>query len=277
MLGTEKRLVAVVRGGSRAAHRRLVARLLPDLMLRAESAAAWGEGTAWAGLSSTAGAGLFSPAGPGLFSPDLLRTKVRIDAHHDLASVSQQPHNRPMSATIRDAVLSDAAEVHAVAGAAWRDTYEGLLRPSTVEAFVEAAYSVETLQRRFAHHTFLVIENEGRIIAFANAVLADDHLNLAAIYALPDSRGQGAGTMLLTALAARFPGVPVAADVLSGNRKGEVFYEHRGFHPREILKDELFGEPVVERRWWLGTPPPVVGQAEANADQPANSQPSSKS
>ncbi len=177
-----------------------------------------------------------------------------------------------MTATIRDAVPSDAAEVRAVAGAAWRETYEGLLRPSTIEAFVEAAYSVETLERRITRNTFLVIEDEGRIIAFANAVLADNHLNLAAIYALPDSRGQGAGTMLLTALASRFPEVPVAADVLSGNRKGEVFYEHRGFLPREIVKDDLFGEPVIERRWWLGTPPPVVGQAEANADQLAISQ-----
>ena len=121
------------------------------------------------------------------------------------------------------------------------------------------------LDRRIARPTFLVVEDEGRIIAFANAVVAFDRLDLAAIYALPDRRGQGAGTMLLTALRSRFPELPVAADVLSGNRKGEVFYERRGFLPREILKVELFGEPVVERRWWLGTPRPVAGAAEAYA------------
>ncbi len=58
--------------------------------------------------------------------------------------------------------------------------------------------------------------------------------------------------MLLTALVSRFPEVPVAADVLSGSRKGEVFYEHPGFFPREIFKDDLFGEPVIERRCGLG-------------------------
>jgi GNAT superfamily N-acetyltransferase len=170
-------------------------------------------------------------------------------------------NNRRMPAKVRDAVVADAAELRAVASSAWRDTYGDLLRPATVEAFVEAAYSVEMLERRIDRSTFLVVEDGDRIIAFANAIAGPDRLNLAAIYALPDRRGQGAGTMLLTVLRARFPSLPVAADVLSGNRKGEVFYEHRGFVRGEALEDELFGEPVVERRWWLGTPP-LVGADE---------------
>jgi GNAT superfamily N-acetyltransferase len=166
-----------------------------------------------------------------------------------------------MPPKVRDAVAADAAEVRAVASIAWRDTYGDLLRPATVEAFVEAAYSVEMVERRIDRSTFLVAEDGNRIIAFANAIAGLDRLNLAAIYALPERRGEGAGTLLLTALRARFPTLPIAADVLSGNRKGEAFYERRGFAPREILEDELFGEPVVERRWWLGTPP-LVGADE---------------
>jgi GNAT superfamily N-acetyltransferase len=168
--------------------------------------------------------------------------------------------------SVRDAVPTDADGIQAVASAAWHDTYAGLLRASTIDAFVEAAYSVEMLERRIARHTFLVAEQEGRIIAFANAVIGDDVVNLAAIYALPNSRGHGVGTMLLAALTSRFPGLPIAADVLTGNRKGEVFYEHRGFAPREILQAELFGEPVVERRWWLGKPPPRADDAEGSHD-----------
>ncbi len=179
--------------------------------------------------------------------------------------------NRRMQAIVRDAVSSDAAELRFVASAAWQDTYAGLLRPATIEAFVEAAYSVEMLERRIAGHTFLVVEAEGSIVAFANAVIGPENLDLAAIYALPSKRGHGFGTMLLTALQSRFPGRPVAANVLSGNRKGEVFYERRGFVPREILKDELFGEPVVERRWWLGTPPPATDATDATGNQrPSN-------
>ncbi|HEX6987261.1 MAG TPA: hypothetical protein VF170_17925, partial [Planctomycetaceae bacterium] len=63
--------------------------------------------------------------------------------------------------------------------------------------------------------------------------------------------GEGAGTMLLGTLRARFPDRPVVADVLTGNRKGEVFYERRGFVPREAFEEDLFGEQVAERRWWL--------------------------
>jgi hypothetical protein len=40
------------------------------------------------------------------------------------------------------------------------------------------------------------------------------------------------------------------ADVLAGNRKGEPFYEARGFEPRETLDEQLGGELVAERRWW---------------------------
>ncbi len=42
----------------------------------------------------------------------------------------------------------------------------------------------------------------------------------------------------------------VSADVLAGNRKGEAFYERKGFEPAERLDAELFGEPAAERRWW---------------------------
>jgi GNAT superfamily N-acetyltransferase len=166
-----------------------------------------------------------------------------------------------MPPKVRDAVAADAAEVRAVASSAWRDTYGDLLRPATVEAFVEAAYSVEMVERRIDRSTFLVAEDGDRIIAFANAIEGPDRLNLAAIYALPERRGEGAGTLLLTALRTRFPTLPIAADVLSGNRIGEAFYKRRGFAPREVLENQLFGESVVERRWWLGTPP-LVGADE---------------
>ena len=76
-------------------------------------------------------------------------------------------------------------------------------------------------------------------------------MNLAALYALPASLGRGAGTKLLTELRARFPDLPIVADVLVGNRTGEAFYERRGFVPREAIEEDLFGEHAVERRWWL--------------------------
>jgi GNAT superfamily N-acetyltransferase len=157
---------------------------------------------------------------------------------------------------VRAAVVEDLAEVRAVAAAAWRDTYAGLLRPETIEAFIERAYSEERVTRRIAGDTFLVAVDEGSIVAFGDALAPEERVDLLAIYALPAWRGRGAGTALLTELRSRFPGRTIVAEVLVGNRKGEVFYERRGFVPGETVETDLFGEPVVERRWRLaGTAP----------------------
>ena len=152
---------------------------------------------------------------------------------------------------MRDPGIDDAAIIRVVAAAAWRATYRGLLADRTIEAFVDFAYSIERLGRRIERHTFLVAEQAGSIVAFADALVEGVRLNLAAMYADPDRRGQGAGTLLLMELRTRFPDRPISADVLVGNRRGELFYEARGFVPGEAVEADLFGEPVVERRWWL--------------------------
>jgi GNAT superfamily N-acetyltransferase len=152
---------------------------------------------------------------------------------------------------VRDATPADIEGIARVAGAAWRDTYAGLLAPATIEAFIARAYSAERLAGRVARDDFLVGIADGTVVAFADAFAGDDRLTLAAIYVDPPLRGAGIGTLLLDELRRRHPDLPVVADVLNGNRKGEGFYERRGFEPRETLEDDLLGERVVERRWWL--------------------------
>ncbi len=161
-----------------------------------------------------------------------------------------------MSVSVRQAVAADAAAIARVAAAAWRDTYAGMLRSDTIETFIERAYSIERLERRIDRDVFLVAMRGDEVVAFCDAAEAaeadvDPHVELHAIYALPEARGQRVGTALLEALQGRFPSTPIAAEVLLGNRKGEIFYERRGFVPRERIDTELFGESVVERRWWL--------------------------
>jgi GNAT superfamily N-acetyltransferase len=164
-----------------------------------------------------------------------------------------------MGFIVRAAVISDVAAIAAVASAAWRDTYADLLRADTIETFIERAYSRERLESRIERDVFLLAERSTSdangpaldVVAFCDALDGDTHVELYAIYALPEVRGQGAGTALLRTLQARHPGRPIAAEVLAGNRKGETFYERRGFVPRERIDTELFGETVVERRWWL--------------------------
>jgi GNAT superfamily N-acetyltransferase len=151
---------------------------------------------------------------------------------------------------LRPATAEDGPAIIAVAAAAWRDTYQGLLRPETIEAFLERAYSPERIAIRVRDDHVYVADRAGSVVAFADAVDHEDRLELAAIYVRPELRGQGAGSALLEVLITSFPSRDISADVVVGNRKGEAFYERWGFVPRERLEATLFGESVTERRWW---------------------------
>lgn len=98
---------------------------------------------------------------------------------------------------------------------------------------------------RIADDQFYVVEDATGIAAFADALEREDRLDLLAIYAIPQRRYHGAGTALLGKLVSEFPHRDISANVVDGNHKGEVFYERRGFVPRERLEATLFGEPVV--------------------------------
>jgi phosphinothricin acetyltransferase len=168
-----------------------------------------------------------------------------------------------VSWNVRRATVADAEAVQVLAGAAWRATYRELLREDTIEAFLAGPYGLDNVRRRIAEDEFLVAEGSV-IVAFADAVPEADQLFLAAIYAHPDRRQEGAGTALLNALVERHPHLAIDAHVLDGNRAGEVFYERRGFEPVETIQGDLFGELVTERRWRrpaasLATPGPGAG------------------
>jgi GNAT superfamily N-acetyltransferase len=158
--------------------------------------------------------------------------------------------------TVRPAAPGDVLAICAIATAAWRATYAGLIGAEAIEWFLATAYAPERVGVRVGRHEVLVAAvGEGREpAAFAETVDHGDHLQLAAIYVLPELRGRGLGSALLDAIVERHPATPVAADVLVGNTFAEPFYEARGFEPGELLVEEIAGEPIRERRWWLRPP-----------------------
>jgi GNAT superfamily N-acetyltransferase len=165
-----------------------------------------------------------------------------------------EPAARP-STRVRRATASDAPAVRRIAHAAWRATYRGLLLDETVEGFLERAYSEERVDLRIERHEMWVAEADGTIALFAETSIEPDRVTLVAIYADPDRLGLGLGTAALDAIIRAHPDLPIAADVLVGNDKGETFYAARGFVPRETIDEQLGAEVVRERRWWLGDPP----------------------
>jgi GNAT superfamily N-acetyltransferase len=152
---------------------------------------------------------------------------------------------------VRRATPSHGPAIRDIAHAAWRDTYRDLLLDDTIEWFLERAYSEERVELRIERHETWIAELDGVVAAFAETSIEPDRVTLVAIYAHPERRGRGLGSALLATVREAHPGLPIAADVLSGNRKGEVFYEARGFEPREPVEEQLGSELVSERRWWL--------------------------
>lgn len=152
---------------------------------------------------------------------------------------------------VRRATSSLAPAIRVIAHRAWRDTYRDLLRDETIEWFLERAYSDERVELRIERHETWVAELDGMVAAFAETAIEPDRVTLVSIYADPEARGLGLGTSLLSVIVDAHPDLPIAADVLVGNRKGEPFYEARGFEPRETVEEQLGAELVSERRWWL--------------------------
>ena len=157
---------------------------------------------------------------------------------------------------VRVAVADDARAIREVAVRAWRATYAGRITNEAIERFLALAYAEDRVVRRIEGQEVLVAgRGNGSVEAFAECAAQADHLQLVSIYVLPDARGGGLGTALVTEVVATHPGEDIAADVLEGNELAEPFYVARGFVPGETLIDEIVGEPVRERRWWLRAGP----------------------
>ena len=157
--------------------------------------------------------------------------------------------------TVRRATLDDAAAIREVAHDAWRATYRDLIGEEPVERFLAQAYTPERVALRIERHETYVAALDGGdrsgVDAFIEAMLQGDHAHIVAFYTRPGTRGRGIGSALLNRVVAAFPGLDLSADVLVGNDLGEPFYVARGFEPGDLLEEELGGETIRERRWWL--------------------------
>jgi GNAT superfamily N-acetyltransferase len=157
--------------------------------------------------------------------------------------------------TVRRAALGDVDAIGDVAHAAWRATYRELIGEESIERFLAQAYTPERVARRIERHETWVAAADGGdpsgVDAFVEALAEDGHAHIVAFYTRPGIRGQGIGSALLERVVEAFPGLDISADVLIGNQLGEPFYAARGFEPGDVLEEELGGETIRERRWWL--------------------------
>jgi GNAT superfamily N-acetyltransferase len=152
---------------------------------------------------------------------------------------------------VRPAVRHDLVPVRRVADAAHWETYAGLLKPDTIGRLLTRDFSPAALRRRLLGGGMLVVDRSEVVVAFVDFLVGTSDTAIHAIATEPKSRRHGAARALVEAVRGTRPTHPIRADVLLGNLDGERFYEACGFAPGEVLHGTLFGEDVVERRWWL--------------------------
>jgi GNAT superfamily N-acetyltransferase len=162
---------------------------------------------------------------------------------------------------VRPAMRDDAAAVADVGIGAWRATYAGIVGDDAVERFIATAYTVARIESRIERDVMFVAGYQGGdasgVDGFVESLIDGDHPHIVAFYTRPEARGQGLGTALLEAVVATYPGQDISADVLDGNDLGEPFYRARGFEPGDVIEEDIAGELIRERRWWLRAGPPV--------------------
>ena len=157
--------------------------------------------------------------------------------------------------TVRRAELADAAAIREVAHDAWRATYHDLIGAEPVERFLAQAYTPERVALRIERHETYVAAVSGGdrsgVDAFVEAMRRGrSRAHRRVLHATGRPR---AGDRQRAARLRRdgVPGLDLSADVLVGNELGEPFYVARGFEPGDLLEEEIGGETIRERRWWL--------------------------
>ena len=153
---------------------------------------------------------------------------------------------------MRRATPSHAPAIRAIADAAWRVTYRDLLRPETVDWFLERAYSEErvALADRAPRDVGRGAGRRGRRVRGERDRARPGDPGGDLRRSRP-ARPRAWAQRCSDAITSAHPDLPVAADVLVGNAAAEPFYVARGFMPEEDVDEELGGEHVRERRWWL--------------------------
>ncbi|MBU1225674.1 MAG: hypothetical protein KJ698_00490 [Actinobacteria bacterium] len=152
---------------------------------------------------------------------------------------------------VRHAARGDLLEIARIAHQSLWDACDGLLQPSTIAATLDHEYSPTALTRRLRAGRFLVaVDTADRMVGVAESGVSGEHVTVK-ILSMPGAGRRCWGpTALIDAVRARYPGRALCADVLLGSVPEERWCEAAGFFPGEIILRTLYGEEVIERRWW---------------------------
>ncbi|MBU7596006.1 GNAT family N-acetyltransferase [Metabacillus halosaccharovorans] len=159
-----------------------------------------------------------------------------------------------MTLYIRRMNEGDIEQVQLVAKSSWHSTYKGIIPDHIQESFVNTAYSCEMLMKRLTETLFLVAEQEGNIIGFANFTPLKDEkkVELGAIYLYEEYQGNGIGTELLkTGLEELQYLKKMYVNVEKDNQSAVSFYKSKGFMIETEYDDVFDGYTLKTVRMML--------------------------
>ena len=136
--------------------------------------------------------------------------------------------------------------VQDVAKVSWHATYEGIIPIHIQDNFLAEAYSVKMVKKRLRKTKFFVAVVDSKIVGFANysPLLAEDKVELHAIYLYTEYQGTGIGTAFLEAGKDELGAKEILLNVERKNQTGLNFYHAKGFEKISEFDDDFNGHTL---------------------------------
>lgn len=138
--------------------------------------------------------------------------------------------------TIRQATIDDAAIIIELAEKTWWPTYSPILEKEQIAFMLGEIYSFDKIssQLKNGSQSYLILEEEGRPVAFAGYSPRDENaeiFKLHKLYCLPETQGKGYGKILINTVTQKTRDAGKHTLDLNVNRynKAKDFYEKMGF------------------------------------------------
>ncbi len=161
---------------------------------------------------------------------------------------------------VRTAGHQDLIEIGRLAHEVWWESYAGLVTSETINRALDTNYAPSVIAERLLKHYCFIAVNKDETVGFAEGVPAQDRIVLATLYCR-EGGDVGVGRRLIERMRDLAPELPMCSDVVLGHLAAESFFESIGFAPGEVIEENLEGEAIVRRRWWLPGTTAQVGSS----------------
>jgi hypothetical protein len=158
---------------------------------------------------------------------------------------------------VRIAGHEDLIEIGRLAHEVWWESYSSLVTSETINQVLDAEYSPSVIAERLLKHFCFMAVEEGETVGFAEGIPGADRVVLETLHCREGGNLE-VGQELVERMHSLAPDLPMCSDIALGHLAAEAFFESIGFSPGEIIEEQIAGEAIVRRRWWLPGVAPVA-------------------